>query len=167
MEASAFDVGILLLGKHFPQLKYKSGFPYARFAHNSHDLAGPCFCFIKGLFEGFHLSMTTDEFRKALGLGSLDSCLYFAGLYKLVGFNRLLFPFHLNFSERLKFEEIPGHFMSMIGHQDRGGPSHAFHPGSQVRGISDGRVIHPKIIPDGPYDYRAGVKAYPHFELGA
>ena len=53
----------------------------------------------------------------------------------------------------------------MICSQNSTGIGHALHPGGQVGGVANGRVIHAQIIPYGAHNHQARVEPYSHLEV--
>jgi len=88
-----------------------------------------------------------------------------AGAEKLVGFLRFLLAFDKDFPQGPELEEGPGEPVRVGRDEDGPRAGQALQARGKVRGIPHGRVVHPKVITDAPYDHRAGVKPDAHLEV--
>ena len=84
---------------------------------------------------------------------------------ELVGLGPLLLPFHLAPAEGLELEEITDEMKGMAGDENRTRFREFLHPRGKVRGVPQGGVVHPQIVPDAAHDHRPRVEAHTHREI--
>ena len=165
MQAPAFKIRVFNIGENVLHLQEEPGFSHTCLTHDPDNLPGTGSGFIAGFDQGLHLPCAANEFCEALDDGGLDSCLHLLGFQKLVGSLRGILAFYFYFTQALKIKKAPRKLVGVFRYKDGAGFGYALHPCSNIGGISNGRIIHPEIIPDGADDYRPGVKAYPHLEI--
>ena len=74
-------------------------------------------------------------------------------------------PLTLNVAEVVELEEALGQAMGLGADQDLARSGEAEQPGTEVRGVADGRVVHPEVLADRPHEHEPGVDAHAHAEL--
>ena len=166
MEASPFKIDGIHPGAACFSSQAGAWISPPRPRQQAHHLAGPGFRLVKGLPKSGHRVLSAHESGQALGHRGLDPGLHLTGLDELKGLLGLLLCPSPQSCPGTRTQRNPwpaGGYCSetRIG----AGSGHALHPGGQVRGVADGGVIHPEIVPDGAHDHRAGVEPDPHLEL--
>jgi hypothetical protein len=145
---------------------HKPAFPNPCLADNVHDL---CFAFFY-LFEcgsqGVQLRMSANQFGKTPNKCCFQSSMNVSSLRDHAeDWLRLGFALKGNFPHGLGFKIVLDHTVRFFTHPNFARVCCLFYTGGKVCGVSVCRIVHSKIISDGTYNNRSGVKAHTHLEF--
>ena len=165
VETSPLQIGAVPPGKAAHKLQEEPRLANARVAYNSDHLARPGAYLLPGLSKVVYLLAAAHEFRESPRLCSLDSRLHPGRAEQLVRFLQLLLPLYPALAERLKLEVAAHQLVGVPGDKNRARSREILHPKSKVRGVPQGGVVHPQIVPDAAHDHRSRVETHAHREI--
>ena len=108
--------------------------------------------------ELLDLGVAADEARQSPRGGSVEPGPLRARSGELVDLHRFRQALDRDRPASRHLDVALGELQRRGREQDRAGRRHLLHAGGQVCGLTDRRVVHPQIRPDGAHDHLAGVE---------
>jgi hypothetical protein len=105
----------------------------------------------------FDLALPTHEPSEPAGSGRLEPGAQWARADQLVHLDRLRHPLHRHRAQRSDLDVAFGEPQGIRGQERDSRPGELFHPRRQVRRLTHGAVVHPKVATDGADDDLPGV----------
>jgi hypothetical protein len=145
----------------------EAGLPDARLTHDRHDLTtagagGP-----EHQAQLFQLGIAPHEPCETSGRGGVEPRAQRAGRDHLEDVDRRVEALDRHRPEGLDLDEALRDSKGVGRQQDGTGVGKLLHAGGEVRGLSDGRVIHVEVAADGADDDLSGIQADPDLHLDA
>jgi len=149
------------------KLVHQARLPDSGLPNDEHHLALPGSRFLEAVPEGGQLTLTRDEDRQTpFGL-DVEPAPRLAGRHDLPRRRRLRLALQAELPERAHVKETSGQTVSRLGDHNRARLRHLLEARGDVRRVADGRVIHPKVVPDAADDDQPSVEPLTYLEVYA
>ena len=140
------------------ELPVEAGLADAGLADHRHDLAVPGLGPLQRLAELIHLAVAADKAGQPPGGRSVKPGAHGPGADELVDLHRLGQALHGQGAERLDLDVAFRQLQRGRAEENAAGLRELLHPGGEMGGLADRRVVHVQIAADGADDHLARVQ---------
>ena len=142
------------------ELPHQARLAHTWLAHDRDHLTMALACSSEGLLQQLDFCIPAHEARQPSGSGGVQPAPHGARADDLENLDRCGQAFHGHGATRHHLHEPFGEGQRIRGQQDRPRPGDLLHARSQVRRLTDRRVVHVEIRPDGADHHLARVETH-------